>query len=43
MDDHVAMQVIGEVKLLPTAWMRANLRPSFPVDQVDVILKSNEV
>lgn len=39
-DDHVAMQVIGEVKLLPTAWMRANFSPSFPVDQVDVILCS---
>lgn len=40
MDDHVAMQVIGKVKLFPTAWMGANFGPSFPVDQVDVILEA---
>lgn len=43
MDDHVAMQVIGKVKLFPTAWMGANFSPSFPVDQVDVILQKDKV
>lgn len=40
MDDHVAMQVVWEVKLFSTAGMGANLGPSFPVHEVDVILQA---
>lgn len=42
MDDHVAMQVVGQVELFPTAWMGANLGPPFPVNKVDVILQRAE-
>jgi len=38
-DDHVAMQVVGQVELLPAARMGAHLGPPFPVNQVDVILQ----
>lgn len=43
MDDHVAMQVVREVKLFSTARMGANLGPSFPVHEVDVILQGVKV
>lgn len=39
----MAMQVIGQVKLFPTALMGANFNSSFPVDQVDVILQKDKV
>lgn len=38
MDDHVAVQMVGQVELLAAAWMGTHLGPAFPVDQVDVIL-----
>lgn len=43
MDDHVAMQVVREVKLFSTAGMGANLGPSFPVHEVHVILQGEKV
>lgn len=43
MDDHVAMQVVREVKLFSAAGMGANLGPSFPVHEVHVILQGVKV
>lgn len=40
MDDHVAMQVVWQVELFPTAWVWTNLGPPFPVNKVDMILQS---
>lgn len=34
----MAVQMVGQVELFPAAWVRTDLRPSFPVDEVDVIL-----
>lgn len=39
MDDHVAVQVVGQVELLPAARVGAHLGPAFPVDQVHVVLQ----
>lgn len=39
MDNHMAMQVVWQVELFPTAWMGANFGPPFPVNEVDMILQ----
>lgn len=41
-DNHVAMQVVWQVELFSTAWMRTNLGSPFPVNEVYVILQRVE-
>ncbi len=38
MYDHVPMKMVGQIKLLPTAWMGTDFGPALPVHQVHMIL-----
>jgi hypothetical protein len=38
-DDHVAMQVVGQIELLATAGVGAHLGPPLPVNQIHMVLQ----